>query len=133
MSDILQFSIPGKPEYVQMLRLAVGSAACKNGFDMEQTEDIKVAVEEACNLLTCHGREGFSEKYDLTVKIGDGKLEIIVSDLGSGHIPEKDGGHCKHCPQECDLALFVMDSLMDEAELFNNESGSISIRMVKNK
>ena len=91
MSDILQFSIPGKPEYVQMLRLAVGSAACKNGFDMEQTEDIKVAVEEACNLLTCHGREGFSEKYDLTVKIGDGKLEIIVSDLGSGQIPVKVG------------------------------------------
>lgn len=133
MSDILQFSIPGKPEYVQMLRLAVGSAACKNGFDMEQTEDIKVRWKRHAIFSPATGREGFSEKYDLTVKIGDGKLEIIVSDLGSGHIPEKDGGHCKHCPQECDLAMFVMDSLMDEAELFNNESGSISIRMVKNK
>lgn len=53
MSDILQFSIPGKPEYVQMLRLAVGSAPAKTGLIWEQTEDIKVAVEEACNLLTC--------------------------------------------------------------------------------
>ena len=35
MSDVLNFSVPGKPEYVQMLRLAIGSVACKSGFDVE--------------------------------------------------------------------------------------------------
>ncbi len=80
MLDVLNFSIPGKPEYIQMLRLAIGSIAGKSGFDVEKIEDIKVAVAEACKLVTCHGRDGLSAKYELTVEIEDGRMQITVSD-----------------------------------------------------
>ena len=35
MSDIFKFSVPGKPEYVSMVRLAISSLASKVGFDVE--------------------------------------------------------------------------------------------------
>ena len=131
MLDVLNFSIPGKPEYIQMLRLAIGSIAGKSGFDVEKIEDIKVAVAEACKLVTCHGRDGLSAKYELTVEIEDGRMQITVSDLGSGHTIEKYCQQCTHCPEDGDLAIFVMDSLMDETELFSNENVSRRIKMVK--
>ena len=53
MADKLQFVIPGKPQYITIVRLAVGSAANTAGFDVEEIEDIKTAVGEACKNISC--------------------------------------------------------------------------------
>ena len=47
MGDLLKFSIPGKPEYVKIAKLAVGSAAGTANFNIEAIEDIEIAVGEA--------------------------------------------------------------------------------------
>ena len=39
MADLLRFTVPGKPEYVGVVRLAVSSAANTAGFDVEDIED----------------------------------------------------------------------------------------------
>ena len=48
MADKIKFIIPGKPEYLTMVRLALGSIADTAGFDLEEIEDIKTSVQEAC-------------------------------------------------------------------------------------
>ena len=134
MSDVLTFSIPGKPEYIQMVRLAIGSIACKADFDVEKVDDIEVAVSEACKLVTCHGYEGWGEKYELVVVIDDnGRMEITVSETAALHNIEKKCKQCARCPEDGDLAVFVINSLMDEIEIMCSEKGNRKIRMVKNK
>ena len=64
MLDVLNFSIPGKPEYIQMLRLAIGSIAGKSGFDVEKIEDIKVAVAEACKPLPVTDATAFRQNMN---------------------------------------------------------------------
>ena len=44
MADLIRFSVPGKPEYVGVVRLAISSAANTAGFYVEDIEDIKFAV-----------------------------------------------------------------------------------------
>ena len=61
MADKLTFIIPGKPQYITMMRLAIGSAANTAGFNIEEIDDIKTAVAEACKNISCHGSEGFDE------------------------------------------------------------------------
>ena len=56
MADKIKFIIPGKPEYLTMVRLALGSIADTAGFDLEEIEDIKTSVQEACDLLPRQGR-----------------------------------------------------------------------------
>ena len=63
--DNLKFIVPGKPEYMTMIRLATSSLAAQAGFDVDATEDIKIAVVEACKNVSCHGQEGYSEKYEI--------------------------------------------------------------------
>ena len=60
MADKTKFIIPGKPAYLTMVRLSIGCIADMAGFDIEEIEDIKTAVSEACKNITCHGFDGLS-------------------------------------------------------------------------
>lgn len=133
MADLLKFTIPGKPEYVQMVRLAIGSIAGKANFDMDAIEDIKVAVAEACKNVFCHGFEAFTNCYEITCTIDESDLRIDVTDLCSGHDLVKHSKPCQNCPDEGNIGVIVIKSLMDEAEIKEDQNGNKSIRMVKCK
>ena len=47
MADKIKFIIPGKPEYLTMVRLAIGSVAGVADFNLDEIEDVKTAVGEA--------------------------------------------------------------------------------------
>lgn len=131
MKDNLKFIIPGKPEYLTMIRLAISSIATNAGFDLEEADDIKTSVEEACKNISCHGFDGFSSKYELDCNVKKGEIEIIVSDIGGVHDIEKLCKPCQNCPSEGNIGMYVIESLMTEVEILKNENGQKSIRMVK--
>ena len=130
--DNLNFVIPGKPEYLTMIRLAIGSVSTTAGFDLDAVEDIKTAVSDACKLISCHGYDGFSDKYELQCIVGKGSIEITVKDQCESHSLEKIAKPCRNCPKEGDLGFFVIQSLMNDVEFGIDEDGRKSIRMVKN-
>jgi len=133
MSDLLKFSIPGKPEYVQMVRLAIGSIAGKANFDMDAVEDIKVAVAEACKNVFCHGFEGYSNRYKITCELGEESMQINVIDACSGHDLVKHNKPCEKCPDEGNLGVIVIKSLMDDVKINIDTDGNKQIKMVKNR
>ena len=133
MADKLTFVIPGKPEYITMVRLAVGSAADNAGFNIDQIEDIKNAVGEACKNICCHGSEGWAEEFQVECLIDDEKMEIYVKDKSTEHNVKKLYKPCLDCPNEGDLALFVITSLMDKLEIIKGENCKNTIKMVKEK
>lgn len=133
MEDKLQFVIPGKPEYITIVRLAVGSAANSAGFNVEEIEDIKTAVGEACKNISCHGSEGFAEQYQVDCIIGDGKMEIYVTDTSSSHKLKKLEKPCLDCPNEGDLGLYVIKSLMTSVEVIDEPNCKKAIKMTKAK
>ena len=133
MTDKLRFVMPGKPEYITIVRLAAGSAADAAGFDVEEIEDIKTAVSEACKNVCCHGSEGFADEYQVECYVDEGRMEICVTDTSSGHKLEKVSKPCLDCPNEGDLGLYVIKSLMTSAELVQGENCRKAIRMIKAK
>ena len=46
--DIFRLTIPGKPDYISVARLTSSAIASKIGFSLEEIEDIKVSLSEAC-------------------------------------------------------------------------------------
>ncbi len=131
MKDNLKFIIPGKPEYLTMIRLAIGSIASTAGFDIDASEDIKTAVEEACKNISCHGFDGFSDKYEVECNVEKNRIEIIVTDICEKHNLEKIAKPCQNCPSEGDLGIYVIRSLMNEVEIVKQIDGHKSIKMVK--
>lgn len=133
MADKLQFVIPGNPQYITIVRLAVGSAANIAGFNVEEIEDIKTAVSEACKNISCHGSEGFAEEYRVECILEEGRMEIYVTDLSAGHKVEKLEKPCLDCPNEGDLGVFVIQTLMNSVEIIENPNCKKTIKMVKAK
>ena len=129
--DSLKFIIPGKPEYMTMIRLATSSIAAQAGFDVEQAEDIKIAVVEACKNVSCHGNEGYSERYEIEYTIGQGSFGVKVIDACDKHSLQKMSQQCQNCPQEGDIGMILLHSLMNDVSIGKDEAGHKFIEMVK--
>ena len=129
--DNLKFTIPGKPEYLTMVRLAIGSVANTAGFDMDDVDDIKNAVEEACKNVSCHGSDGFSDQYEVVCNVEKGRIELTIKDDCDEHTIEKLSKPCQNCPSEGNLGIYVIQSLMNEVEFSREKDGRKCINMVK--
>ncbi|MGI6212173.1 MAG: ATP-binding protein [Anaerovoracaceae bacterium] len=129
--DTLKFVIPGKPEYLTMIRLAISSIATTAGFDVGAIEDMKTAVSEACKNVSCHGFTGFSSQYEIECKVDEGSMEITVSDDCDEHTLSKMAKPCRDCPQEGNLGVYVIESLMTQVDFSQNEKGQKKIHMKK--
>lgn len=116
-----------------MVRLAIGSIAGIAEFNLDEIEDIKTAVGEACKNISCHGHEGFAEEYTLECETEKNYLEIRVTDTGCNHNIKKDCKICSDCPNEGDLGIFIIKSLMSEVEIVANPEGKKTIKMIKRK
>ncbi len=132
MADHISFTVPGKPAYLTMLRLAIGSIADTAGFDIDEIEDVKTAMCEACKNVACHGLTGFAQAYTVACDIEPGRLEIRVTDESDGRLLERVDKPCRDCPTEGDLSLLVAGSLMNEVEIVNDAPRK-TIRMVKHR
>lgn len=134
MTELLKMKVPGDPEYIQIAKMAAGSAASLEGFDIEKVEDIRMAVGEACKVITCHGSDCWSEYYQLSMEMKGDRLEISVADASGGvHNQTKKAKPCLDCPKEGDLGVHIIKTIMDEFEIDSKEKGYKSLRMVKCK
>ena len=133
MSEILKMTILGNPEYIQIAKMAAGSAASLEGFDIEDVEDIKMAVAEACKTVTCHGFDGWSVNYSIIMEMSKETLTVYVEDSSCKHTVAKGERPCLDCPNEGDLGIQIIKSIMDEIKIIKVGDGCKSIKMVKNK
>ncbi len=136
MADYIRYEVTGKPEYLRAVRMSIGVLADTVGFNMEEVEDIKVAVEEAGKAVMCHGLEQWVGKYEIECKIEKEKLSISIIDSGekSGEPIEKTYKACRNCPEDGNLVMMLLKMLMDKVEIKTEEKdGKKGILMVKNK
>lgn len=131
MVDLLKFSIPGKPEYVGVVRLAVSSVANRAGFDIEAIEDIKVAVAEACNNAILHGIHENCCNYEVACSLDEKKLTIVIDDKGEGYNPIDYRAPDLNKPKEGGLGIFIIKTLMDEVEIMSDTGSGTTIKMTK--
>lgn len=129
--DQIKLSIPNKPEYVGIVRLTVAGIANRLGFDIEQIEDIKVAVAEACTNAIIHGKNDGDENYNIDFIIGNNKLEICVCDSGKGCKSSDIKKPNLEDPKEGGLGIFIIKSLMDEVEILSDLGKGMTIKMIK--
>ena len=117
-----------------MVRLALGLIADTAGFNFEEIEDIKTSVQEACKAICCHGKDGVAGEYTLECIVGEEELTISITDTGKEEFNKNlVTMKCMDCPNEGDIGVFVIRTLMTSAELIENPEGKKTIRMVKKK
>jgi serine/threonine-protein kinase RsbW len=123
-------SLPSKPEYVSIARITSSAIANKMGFNIEEIEDIKVAVGEACNNAVVHGC-GENCKFNVSFTISDNKFIIEIRDEGKGFDIDKCPSPDVCNPRESGLGIFIIKSLMDDVDVESSPKQGTIIRMIK--
>ena len=131
MSDILRFSVPGKPEYVSMIRLAVSSAANTAGFNIEEIDDIKIAVSEACTNVVCHGQLNENDVYEVICNIGENEFFISVEDKAGGYDVDEYKKPSIDKLKPGGMGLYIIQALMDKVDIVSQVGQGTKIEMIK--
>ena len=131
MTDYIKLCVPGKPEYVGTVRIAVAHIAAGVGFDIEAIDDIKVAVSEACTNIICHSHNHSDFSYDVIIEREEKRITISVEDCGVGFETVK---YIEPVPGETrgsGMGIFIVRALMDEVDIKSELGVGTNIRMTK--
>lgn len=130
MMDNVSISLPSNYKYISIARLSASVVANSIGFDIEQIEDIKVAVGEACNNAILHSES--DDLFDLNFIVEKDKLSIEVTDNGKGfNLMEYEAPDLEN-PVGNGLGIFIMKSLMDDVKIDAIVGKGTKITMIKN-
>jgi serine/threonine-protein kinase RsbW len=88
-SDI-RLTLPARPENVAVVRHVLGAFAEALDLPRAVTEDMRLAVTEACTNVVRHAYACDDGTIDVLVQPKDGRLEVIVADSGRGIGPSPD-------------------------------------------
>jgi hypothetical protein len=93
-------TVPGRPEYLRLVRLASADMATRAGFDFEEVDDFRIGVSELCSLLL----SGAPAPLELTFTVAPGKVLVDGSTRGGA-------------PREDVLARTIVAAVLDEHEM----------------
>ena len=105
----VELRIPAKPEWVAVARLTIAAIANRLPFTVEEIEDLKLAIAEACtNAIVAGGRDTIEIRCETT----SDHLRIFVQDAGE---PQAEPPRQPAAPAE-GLGIFLIQALMDSVE-----------------
>ena len=130
MYESVSIKLPSKSEYVSIARLTASVLANNMGFNIEDIEDIKVAVGEACNNAIIHGRND-EDQFAITFTVNATHFVCEVIDQGDGIDLDQYEEPDLNNPKVGGLGIFIMKSLMDQVDFDTDREKGTIIRMVK--
>jgi len=122
--DVVLLSIPSKPEYVGLSRLAVAGVARVSDLPEEAVADLKLAVTEACTFALQHVQGQRDACLAVGFRVTPHSWVIDVtwpSGNPGGDAALADGG----------LGLAVMRALVDGVDLESSFDGRSLLRLTK--
>ncbi len=128
IGETMKIEITANPKYVSLIRLTTSGFANKVGFCIDDIEDLKVAVSEACTNAIKHSLDS---KFTVVYSVIENGLTIEVIDDGRGYntatVNELDLENLK----ESGMGLFIIESLMDDVSVQSKEGEGTIIKMTK--
>ncbi len=92
-TETVTLELPCHPQYLLVARLTVGGVGHRAQLSVEDIEDLKVAIAEACTNVINHAFDDRVKAKDrkMTVRFtaGDGTMTIEVEDEGQGFDPAR--------------------------------------------
>ena len=129
----MRLTIPAKPEYITLSRLALAGLARVRPLSDETLADLKLALTEACSNSVRHAYGEAGGLVSISFELQDDRLIIEVADDGSGFEPEPAGRNGDDAElSEGGLGIAIIRSIADEVEIGGGADGRGSrLRFVK--
>jgi serine/threonine-protein kinase RsbW len=131
----IRLTIPAKPEYITLGRLALTGIARLRPEPLRQEVlgDLKLALTEACTNSVRHAYAGGEGTVEILYELHDDKLVVEVVDEGEGFEPpaEPSSALADEELSEGGLGIAIIEALADEFEIRERPQGGSFLRFVK--
>ena len=130
----VELSIPSRPEYVGVARLAILGVASRMRFSYDEVEDIRLAVGEACTRSIDRLNGGAADSHTIRLRclIDANRLTIEVRNPLVKSPPREPQPAPESGMVEGDLSGVLIRILMDEVDTEENAGEGVHLlRMVK--
>lgn len=122
-------TIPTDSSNISVVRMTASSIANRIGFNIDEIDDVKIAVSEACTNVIKHSKVS---SFDLYFGQGENHIEIAIMDKGVGYDfstlkdPEFDTER-----ESGGLGIFIIKMLMDDLVIESEKDKGTTIYMKK--
>ncbi|MEJ7566980.1 MAG: ATP-binding protein [Gaiellaceae bacterium] len=138
-SRVVTLTIPAKPEYVTLSRLALTGLSRVRPLSEETLADLKLALTEATSNSVRHAYSNGEGQVRISFELCEDRLIVEVSDDGSGFesrphesSSESTGNGAGHDDlSEGGLGIAIIRSIADELELGSGPNGGSRLRFTK--
>jgi len=109
--DSVEIRVPADVAYIATLRLTAASLAARCDLTIDDIEDLRLAVDEACALLLPHAAPG--TRLEATFVVRPGELSVTAS------VTSVDG--VESTPDRGGFAWSVLSALASEVDVSGSE------------
>ena len=121
-SRVVRLTIPARPEYISLSRLALSGLSRVRPLPEDTLADLKLALTEACSNSVRHAYAGGEGHVQISFELREDRLVVEVEDDGTGF--EHDGSGRELDPDELTeggLGIAIIKAIADEFELGGRE------------
>jgi serine/threonine-protein kinase RsbW len=139
--QVIRLTIPAKPEYIALGRLALAgiSRLRDEPLSAEDLGDLKLALTEACTNSVRHAYAGDADAHgtvEIVYELHQDRLVVEVADTGVGFGAENGSGEHAISANGGDLSegglgIAIIKALADEFELDTGAEGGSRLRFAK--
>ncbi|MFB4196407.1 anti-sigma regulatory factor [Streptomyces carpaticus] len=119
--DFVEVRLPAAGAYLSVLRTATAGLAARLDFTLDEIEDLRIAVDEACAILLQQAIPGSVLDCVFTL-VGDALRVTVSAPTTEGHAPERDT-----------FAWTVLSALAGEVESTVKDDKTVSISLHKTR
>jgi serine/threonine-protein kinase RsbW len=127
LPDVIALRLPPKPQYLPVVRAAMGVIAGDMSFNYDEIVQLRVAVSEAFELAVRAAGEIITPVVITEVEV----RFIIAPDRLEVNIPYPREGVDQITNEANEESLALLNSLVDEVELTGGTAGKPLIRLLK--
>jgi serine/threonine-protein kinase RsbW len=118
---VVRLTIPAKPEYITLGRLALTGLSRLRPLSDETLADLKLALTEACSNSVRHAYDGGEGLVEILFELHPDRLVIEVADDGHGFDPSLARG--ADAMAEGGLGIAIIRAVADDLEIGARRAG----------
>ena len=130
-SRVVTLTIPAKPEYITLSRLALTGLSHVRPLAEETLAELKLALTEATSNSVRHAYANGEGRVQISFELCEDRLVVEVSDDGSGFPQPDESASREEELSEGGLGIAIIRSIADELVLDSEPQGGSRLRFVK--
>jgi serine/threonine-protein kinase RsbW len=121
VDDVVELRLPADGAYLSVLRTATAGLAARLDFTLDEIEDLRIAVDEACALLLPDAVP--DAQLTCAFSLTPESLAVTVT------VPSRTG----RVPRRNTFAWTVLSALAGEVEASTSADGEVSVTLLKHR